>query len=340
MNVSSVWHRYTNELVGGIVLVCAGLFVAAGLHAGLLKDWFTPAVKLRLLLPEGGTGGLSVGASVEILGTNAGTVRRIVIDPKRQIYAEVTLDDQMRVFVHRDSKATIKRRFGVAGDAYVEISRGTGEELDWEFAVLSATSDRAPTDTIDQVLDEVRQRILPLLEDGGKAVQAFGAVATRLQDPNGPFERVMGSLASISGRIDRGEGLAGRILSDEELGRELAAAVTDMRHMIGDANHLVDELNRVTGDARLQDLMKRTETVLASLQVATANLARASVQFPQVTQNVNAVTGSLPALLLQAQMSARELELLLSQLRGNWLLGGGGQPPPAARRLPASEVRP
>jgi hypothetical protein len=47
----------------------------------------------------------------------------------------------------------------------------------------------------------------------------------------------------------------------------------------------------------------------------------------------------MPALLLQTEMTARELELLLGQLRRSWLLGGTAAPP-AGRRAPASEVRP
>jgi len=50
---------------------------------------------------------------------------------------------------------------------------------------------------------------------------------------------------------------------------------------------------------------------------------------------------NLPATLLQAQIAARELELLLGQLRHNWLFGGSSAPAaPPSRRAPAVEVRP
>jgi phospholipid/cholesterol/gamma-HCH transport system substrate-binding protein len=334
----NVWHRYANEVVGAVVVAAGIAFLAAVLHAGVLKDWFTPSVTLRLLLPDAGMAGLSVGADVEILGTRAGTVRRIVIDPTRQMYAEVSLEPQMRVFVRADSTAVIRKRFGVAGDAFVDISRGTGRELDWEFAVLAATTERAPTDTIGQILDEVREKVMPLIDETGKAVQGLAAVAQRLQDADGPFERTMTSLASISGRIDRGEGILGKVLSDEQLAEQLTAIVGDARKMVNDASSLMAEMDKATRDSRLQDIMKRTESVLAALQVTTTNLARASPQFTQITQNVAAGTANLPALLLQAQLSARELELMLTQLRSHWLLGGGSTQP-APRRLPVSNVR-
>ena len=59
-----------------------------------------------------------------------------------KMHAEVRIDSEMAVFVRSDSKATIRRTFGSAGDAYLEITRGFGEPLDWEFAVINAVSDR------------------------------------------------------------------------------------------------------------------------------------------------------------------------------------------------------
>ncbi len=54
---------------------------------GLLRDWFKPTAELRLILPATGVAGLEVGADVEMLGTKAGIVRRIVLDPDQQMYA-------------------------------------------------------------------------------------------------------------------------------------------------------------------------------------------------------------------------------------------------------------
>ena len=52
------------------------------------------------------------------------------------------------------------------------------------------------------------------------------------------------------------------------------------------------------------------------------------------------IVGSSSALLAQTQQTTLELERLLTQLRGNWLLGGGGEVEPAGTRLPALEARP
>src|SRR5687768_5517723 len=103
MRQDPVRFRYASEATGLVVL-----------QAGVLHNWFRPSVVLRVILPAEGVGGLARGAAVDILGTRAGEVTRIVIDPTQQMHAEVRLEENMQVYVRRDSRAVIRKRFGVA----------------------------------------------------------------------------------------------------------------------------------------------------------------------------------------------------------------------------------
>jgi phospholipid/cholesterol/gamma-HCH transport system substrate-binding protein len=320
-----------NEAVGAVVLVCIALFVGALINAGLVKDWFKPSYTLRILLPEDGVSGLSTGAEVQVLGTRAGEVRRIVIDPSERMHAVVRIDDQMRPFIRRDSKVSIRRQFGVAGAAFMDISRGTGPELDWSYAVLNASSDRAPTDTLGQMVDELRAKILPLIDDIQKAVLAFTAVARRAVDPAGPLEQTLTSAAGIAHKVEKGDGVAGRLVANEKLAADLEATLLSMRELAG-------QLERTSKDPRIGEIVQKTNAILASLQSTTRGLAETT---PKITRNVVDTTDTMPALLTQAQVAAHELELLLAQLRQSWLFGGGGgAPAPASGRAPAVQVRP
>src|SRR4051794_23699213 len=188
--------RNTDEWVGLLVVLSFALFIAAVLHAGVLSDWFRPTARLRVQLPETGSGGLSRGGDVQILGTRIGTIRRIVVDPSQRMYAEAELEETATGFIRRDSQAVIKKSFGVAGAAFLDISRGSGVPLDWDFAVIDATTERAPTENIGALVDEIKLKVYPVLEDAGRTMKA---------------------LADTAEVISRGQGNIGRIVKDDAM---------------------------------------------------------------------------------------------------------------------------
>jgi phospholipid/cholesterol/gamma-HCH transport system substrate-binding protein len=319
--------RHTDQWVGLIVLVAVVAFLGAVLQAGVFRAWLQPVSILRIVMPKDGVGGLEVGADVEVLGTHAGTIRRIVIEPNQRIYAEAAIDDQARVFIRRDSTGLIRRRFGVAGASFMEISSSTGTPLDWKFAVIQATAERAPTDNLGALIDSAREKIFPILDDVGRTTH---------------------SLAELTGRMERGEGDIGRLMKDETLVRSVEGTVgdlrtnlnkvtTDLQATVGDVRALVAAANNRTSG--VPALLKQVDAILASVRATTAQLAQASTHLPAIGKHVDAGTQDLPALLSQTQVTAAALEKLLIQLRGSWLLGGGAVPTEPPRLSPA-EVRP
>lgn len=358
--------RYANEVVGALVLLALGIFIVAVLQAGVLRQWFNPPLTLRVLLPKDGVSGLAAGAEVEILGTRAGEVRRIVIDPNQQMHAEVMLDEAMRAFVRRDSQAFIRKRFGVAGAAFLEVTRGTAEMLNWNFAVISAVSERAPTETMGALLDEVRTRVFPIVEETHRAISTVAAIVEKFNDPKGDLQLMIGDVRQLTQRIERGEGAVGRLLNDQTLIRELEVTVAEANRRLQQSEAILAELNatlaaatgatreagKAAGEATqavqnvnqasrtLPQLMQRVERTLAALQQTSGDLAKTTPLLPTIAKNVEQSTAGLPQLLTQTQQTTLELERLLNQLRTHWLLGGDKAPPPEAPRQPAVRVRP
>jgi phospholipid/cholesterol/gamma-HCH transport system substrate-binding protein len=324
--------RYTDEWLGLLVIGMVVLFIAAMLQAGVLRDWFRSASTLRILLPEAGVAGLSEGADVEVLGTRAGRVRRVVIDPNQQMYAEADIDDQARGFIRRDSRAVIRRRFGVAGAAFVDISRGTGPVLDWQFAVIQAVTERDPTESIGTLIDQVRQKVFPILDDVGRTAHA---------------------LAATTERIEKGQGDVGHLLTDETLVIDAEGTIAEARAAATNLGHILTQLEAVSHDIAdlahtansrdggVRSVMQRLDQTLAALQKAVLDLSRAAQHAPQIARNIETSSSNLPSLLTQTELTAQQLAQLLAQLRSLWLLGGAGEPPPGQpSRLPATEVRP
>ena len=224
--------RYVNRWVGVFVLGTLLIFMLAVLGSGRVQKWFNPGARIKIILPEDGLFGLSEGADVEILGTKAGKVVTIVIDPEQKMYAAVDINPDMTVFVRQDSRAVIRKQFGVAGAAYLEISRGFGEPLDWDYAVLDATADRAPTETVGALIEEVRKKLFPVLEDTHEAIRTLKAVAQDLQNPEGNLQTLLAGLNTITTRIAGGEGAVGRLLAREDLADDLESMVATVNQLL------------------------------------------------------------------------------------------------------------
>ena len=111
MSTRVAGFRYTNEAVGALVLVTVLIFVLALVQAGRIREWFDPGATIRVILPDEGLFGLTEGAPVEILGTKAGEVRRIVLAPDQHIHAVIYVRKAMLAFVRRDSQAIIRKQF-------------------------------------------------------------------------------------------------------------------------------------------------------------------------------------------------------------------------------------
>lgn len=345
--------RYTNETVGLLVLLTIIVFVAAFLQASLVQEWFDRGADIKVMLPEDGLFGLSDGDDVEILGTKAGKVTRIEIKPDQKMHAEVHIRSAMQPFVRRDSVAVIHKKFGVAGDSYLEITRGVGEPLDWKYAVIEAQADRAPTETIGDLISDLRSKIIPLLDSGQQAIRTFLALAEELQDPDQNLQQLLGDIKSITGKIDRGEGTLGRLLGNDKLMHNLENLLAVINKNINRITPILDELQATTRNitklsgnfndqfTHMPQITDNAKMILASLQIILKDLQGATPQLPKIAKNVDDAVSNMPVLLLQTQQVMFELEYVLKQLQSSWLLGGetDAKSQPAARISPL-EIRP
>jgi phospholipid/cholesterol/gamma-HCH transport system substrate-binding protein len=354
MNSRFSGFRYTHEAVGALVLVTVLLFVMALMQAGYIREWFDPAATVRVILPAEGVFGLAEGARVEILGTKAGDVRKIVLDPKQNPHAEITVRNTMLAFVRRDSHALIRKQFGVAGASYLEITSGSGAPLDPDYAVLTAVAEQAPTDAVSELIAEMRSRVVPIIEDAQAAIQLFTTLARSLQGSIDSVQPVLTDLHTITGRLERGEGSVGRLLTDDTLARDLetlldqartdaqrlGAILTSMEETVRHAPALTATLDKYVRD--IPQIAKRVDAILVPLQGLLEDLQRTAPELPRITKSMADTTENLPLLVLQTEQSLESLEKLLGQLRSHWLLGG--QRPDATqgsfRRLPALDIAP
>jgi phospholipid/cholesterol/gamma-HCH transport system substrate-binding protein len=309
--------------------VLLGLLVLGLLLApGLVRAQPAGGV-VTVLLPAEGTGGLEAGAEVHVLGLRAGTVRRVAFAPQRRLVAEIAIDvPEAREFIRRDSPVLIRARPG--GGAQLAIGPGSGPPFD-PAAGLVATLAPSPEAAMLGVLERLQGEAAPMLADIGR-IARFAAVTLD--------------------RVERGEGTLGRLLAEDDFARNANEAARELTTLLRGGAQLVERMDRVAAQAErlmaesggaggsLPQLVRRVDQALANLQAATRDVQRAAQRLPQTLRNVEEGAGNVPGLLLQTQQATRELELLLAQLRGMWLLGGSGPPAPEPARPASERLRP
>jgi phospholipid/cholesterol/gamma-HCH transport system substrate-binding protein len=332
MNTRRPGFRYTNQAVGGLVLVTVFIFVAVLVQAGRLREWFDPGIKIKVIFPPEGTSGLKAGADVLILGAEAGRVRRIVIDPAQRMHAEVYVRDAMKVFIRRDSQAIIRKQFGVAGASFLEMTRGTGESLDWGYAIIEATVERAPTDMVTALIEELRGKVLPIVEDLQTTTHAMAELVEGLQAPDGNLQRLLADLSAITTGMARGEGVVGQLVTQGQLTRDLETTALNLVALTTTMNETSENIPQA---------MQRVEITLASLQEMMTGLRQAEPNVTRLAKNMADTTDRLPMLMLQTDQTLNELDKLIVQLRSLWLLGGerSTNTRGPSRRLPSLEIK-
>lgn len=300
--------RYADEWVGFLVLLSLVIFAGAVIEAGVLRDWLTPPARLRVVLPASGVGGLTVGGDVQLMGAHAGTIRSIKLNPSGNMYALVDLDPQAKPFIRRDSSAIIRKQLIVTGAAYLDLSRGHGEPMDWSYAVVSATPAPNPADQITATLNSIQAEIMPALASA---------------------RHMMAQLDGTISDMHAGKGTVGQLMTNDQLIKQAEATIVSL-------NGVIDRLKPI--ENQISGIMNKTDATLANLKGASRDLKGATPHLPGIAANLDASTADLPALLAQAQTTLYGLEKLTDQLRGMWLLGG--QKVVRHNRLSPKQVRP
>lgn len=343
----------------------AGFFVLAGLLVSLLslflagryQGWFGVFPILTIDLPEEGSYGLKDGAEVQILGIVIGQVRDVQVPPSGRMQAvlRITKPDFMN-FIRRDSRAVVKKKFGVAGDAFVEFTRGTGPKLDPEQTVLKAEADQEILRLIQDFIGRFQDEALPALQKVPVLITEYTNLAQFLNDPEGPFrllfkrfDRIMGSLQDLTDSITAGEGVVGRLLKDPDLNEKVRTMLARLDDSLADVRSILEHLDQATARlpgiaARLQDeterlpgAMQRTQKILELVQGLLVDVQAMGADIKTLTAAAAGEAKDLPGLMLQVQELLRQTQRLIQGFQRHWLLRSyvpqenkAGRIPPAA----------
>ena len=300
--------RYVNEIVGTFVLLVVVVLIAAIILAGRAQEWFIPVKRFPVDFPLEGSLGIQKGAEVQILQTKVGMVEKIAVDEDGRMSAIISVKGDFIRFVREDSLVVVKKRFGVAGDSFIEITEGQGEPLP-DDVTLMATKDTELIEIAEQILQQFRETTLPAIESLKKTVDEYGSLAADLRNPEGPLLKMLANIEQITAGLEKGEGTAGQLLRDPAVAKEI-------EQILAKVNQTLDEV----------------KVIAADLQKTTAKL-------PPMAETVGGEVKDLPGLVLQTQETIREAERLIEGIQKTWILRSKISQPPSSTIIPASEVR-
>ena len=296
--------RRVNEITGTFVLVVVAVLLAAVVWTGHSQRWLRSRVPLQINLPEAGAAGIRQGSEVYFLGTLVGTVSDVTVDETGRMAARANIRHDFFRFVRADSSAVIKRKFGVAGDSFFEITRGVGRPLPAKNA--SIVCKEQFQSALEAAVEEVRGEAMRALKKLNGGLEAWTTLGTNLLTTQARLDQLVGRVDAMAADVQAGKGTAGKWLTDP-------ATADELKTLLVKAGRSADEL----------------EATLHNLQIASTNL-------PAISDAVGREARDLPGLVRQTQSSMRELERLIEAMQHHWLLRKYVNPtnPPPLHPLP------
>jgi phospholipid/cholesterol/gamma-HCH transport system substrate-binding protein len=287
--------RRVHEITGAFVLIVIGLLVATVVWIGHSQRWFRSNVSLGIILPETGAAGIRQGSEVYFLGTRVGSVYDVMVDTTGRMEARATIRRDFFRFVRADSSAVVKKKFGVAGDSFFEITRGQGAPLSEKNA--SIVCNEQFQSALESAIEEIRSETLLVLKKTAVGLDTWTQLGTDLRESRLRLDQLTARLEKITASVEQGEGTVGKLLTDPGLADE--------------ATNLL---------ARANQTMSDLQGVVTNLNAAVKNVQTGTERLPEITDAAANEAKDLPGLVQQTQTSMRELERLIEAMQRHWLV--------------------
>jgi phospholipid/cholesterol/gamma-HCH transport system substrate-binding protein len=195
-------------LVVSLAILLAGVFII-----GSQRRLFTRSYRLQARFPS--VSGLLTGAEVRIGGVRQGTVDAIQLpsSPAGQVVVTLSLDRATASLVKTDSLAAIETE-GLLGNKYLAVSFGSPGAPRVKDGDLIASE---PPLDVSGLLKK-SQEIMDATHSAMKNLDALSA-----------------EMATLTSRLNRGDGTVGALLNDRGLYNQLNAAAVDARKTMAQA---------------------------------------------------------------------------------------------------------
>jgi phospholipid/cholesterol/gamma-HCH transport system substrate-binding protein len=273
--------KWSDLKTGIFFLLGLGFAAYLGLVIGKNTSFFTGVTTIKVMTSN--VNGLAENNYVAVAGKKIGTVSRLDFSTQNDslfVVAELKLQNEYANLVTKDSKASI-RSLGVLGDKYIDIKAGTGKPVkEGDFIQL------VPEDGLTGLTNNARN-----------TVEKFNTLLDKLNNGDGP---------------------AGRLISDKQMGEDLQKTVANLRKSSDELTSITAELHR--GKGLLPKLIK-DKSLADNTEQTIENLKKASAETEALMKQINNGKGTLgklntdPALYNNLSRTLVSLDSLVTDLK-------------------------
>jgi phospholipid/cholesterol/gamma-HCH transport system substrate-binding protein len=258
-----------NEITGTFVLVVVAVLIATIVWTGHSQRWFKSRVTLRIVLPEAGAAGIRQGSEVYFLGTLVGTVSDVVVDETGRMEAEANIRRDFFRFVRADSSAVVKKKFGVAGDSFFEITRGQGQPLPEKDA--SIVCNEQFQSALESAIEEIRRETLLVLKKTSTGLDTWTTLGTNLMATRERLDQLVGRMDNITADVQAGRGTVGKLLTDPATADELQVTLNNLQQASTNLPAISDAIGQEAKDLpglvlQMQTSMRELERLVEAMQ--------------------------------------------------------------------------
>ena len=268
-------------IAGGVLLFIMIIYLIGG-----KQNMFTSSMKITTVFTD--VKGLQEGANVRFTGIDVGAVNRLEILTDSTVRVEISLDRKVTKFIKKDSRATIASQ-GLMGNKLVIITPGSADERSIEQG--DNLPSLAPVE-LDDIIKEIKisgerismvsANLISITDKMERGEGIFGKIFTDTSFAYN-LSRTSHNLRVLSDKINRGEGLLGKLLVESDFTSELDSAASYISGISQNLEGITDKINR--GEGFIGRMT--TDTTL------TYNIYQASQNMSDATRNLEKMTGNL-----------------------------------------------
>ncbi len=272
------------------MLIVIVALIAGSVWVSHSQRWFKSNVTLRIILPEAGAAGIRQGSEVYFLGTLVGSVSYVTADMKGRMEAQTSIRRDFFRFVRADSSAAVKKKFGVAGDSFFEITRGSGKSLPEEDA--SIVCNEQFQSALESAIEEIRHETLLVLKKTSTGLDTWTQLGTGLGETRQHLDQLTARIENLAAGVELGKGTVGQLLTDDALADAAKSLLSRANEAIGGFQGVVTNLN-----------------------IASKNIQSSTTRMPEITGAVADEMKDLSGSVQQTQTLMRELERLIEAMQ-------------------------